>query len=711
MAMVQVRQTIPAPEHTESVMSQPSDSPDRYDLPNDNEEPELCCHGDRCDGKTQETRILPFQIIYIFLPFKSLDSMVFLENVPIFVRGTEVERSTSTTRALNPNLYVELSHGDFTWKIKQRFKHFQALHQELLKFKALLKLPLPTRISLEKYSTFPHSENSFMPMLPWRPDALVKDEQLGSRKMQLEDYLRNILKRTMYRSHPATGFILKKSGGNTFSVCYWCGPNSLCLHVCVCTCFRWLVGKDSFVLYMWPKDGQVGTVILYDKGFHIKIDTQETGVHHRVTIENLCRQLLMVGVKICTLLYKEVKVTLGLNSKYTKGTCPGMIDTLSHYLKTVLAERMIPHPDHMRSTALLWVHHETTVVIDQSLAFLGGIDLAYGCWDGSQHRLTDVGSSVRRNPQPSPGLPPNPTMRSSTIAEEDEEEHSYTEVRDIPAGLERRPRRQGGAQNQGHIYSHLSPPIVISLRMSTVLSPYLLQSTGSHEKDNSGGSLSSRMLHLPAWYWYNKSLSLRSSESGSLGFHYSLPLPYETGSLPNQYELCERRVPDFIDRDKTPRMHWHSIGVAVQGKAARDVTRYFIQRWNFTKLDSRSEKACLLVIKEAKARSVSQWTIGYVHKESIHLNQLFISCADRTIHNCIRNVLTGSYGYTVYIVMPLLRGFEDNILSGGGQAIKAIMYFNYRPISFGLWNHADLDGWLVTELIYSHSKLLIVDGG
>ena len=34
--------------------------------------------------------------------------------------------------------------------------------------------------------------------------------------------------------------------------------------------------------------------------------------------------------------------------------------------------------------------------------------------------------------------------------------------------------------------------------------------------------------------------------------------------------------------------------------------------------------------------------------------------------------------FRVYVVMPLLPGFEGDISSGGGQAIKAIMYFNYR---------------------------------
>lgn len=31
-------------------------------------------------------------------------------------------------------------------------------------------------------------------------------------------------------------------------------------------------------------------------------------------------------------------------------------------------------------------------MIDQSVAFVGGIDLAYGRWDDREHRLTDVGS-------------------------------------------------------------------------------------------------------------------------------------------------------------------------------------------------------------------------------------------------------------------------------------------------------------------------------
>lgn len=51
------------------------------------------------------------------------------------------------------------------------------------------------------------------------------------------------------------------------------------------------------------------------------------------------------------------------------------------------------HPDHVSSAVLLWAHHEKMVAIDQTVAFVGGIDLAFGRWDDSQYRLTDLGST------------------------------------------------------------------------------------------------------------------------------------------------------------------------------------------------------------------------------------------------------------------------------------------------------------------------------
>ena len=49
------------------------------------------------------------------------------------------------------------------------------------------------------------------------------------------------------------------------------------------------------------------------------------------------------------------------------------------------------HPNHIQTNVFLWTHHEKIVVIDQTLAFVGGIDLAFGRYDNHCHPLTDIG--------------------------------------------------------------------------------------------------------------------------------------------------------------------------------------------------------------------------------------------------------------------------------------------------------------------------------
>lgn len=69
----------------------------------------------------------------------------------------------------------------------------------------------------------------------------------------------------------------------------------------------------------------------------------------------------------------------------------------THFLSELSTSftKVMRHPDHVSSAVYLWAHHEKIVVIDQSVAFVGGIDLAYGRWDDKEHRLTDVGSVTK----------------------------------------------------------------------------------------------------------------------------------------------------------------------------------------------------------------------------------------------------------------------------------------------------------------------------
>uniref|UniRef100_A0A8C5TND6 Phospholipase n=1 Tax=Malurus cyaneus samueli TaxID=2593467 RepID=A0A8C5TND6_9PASS len=661
--------------------------------------------------------------------FKEPGTQTYLTGCPVRVRVLEVERFTSTKKVPSPNVYtIELSHGEFVWQVKRKFKHFQEFHRELLRYKAFVRI-------------------------------FKKNLHILSK-----DYLTNILKMPMYRNYHGTvkGFIMKRSGGHRIPGLNCCGQGRMCYRWSK----RWLVVKDSFLMYMKPDSGAISFVLLVDKEFNIKIGQKETETKYGLQIDNLSRSLILkcnsyrhaqwwrqgidefirkhgkdfltehrfgsyaavqentlakwyvnakwyfedvanameaakeeifitdwwfvltcsgvaqlsprgtlltmrhcsepYSVRIFVMLYKEVELALGINSEYSKRT-------LMHLHPNI---KVMRHPDHVSSSVYLWAHHEKLVIVDQSVAFVGGIDLAYGRWDDDEHRLTDVGS---------------------------------VKLSDSPA-----------------------PP---------------------------GLSLEAQLLGETR-FWHGKDYC---------NFVFK------------DWVQLDKPFADFIDRYTTPRMPWHDISSVVHGRAARDIARHFIQRWNFTKIMKpkyRSLSYPFLLPKSQQTanelkyqvpeavpatvqviRSAADWSAGIkYHEESIHKayisviensqhyiyieNQFFISCADdKVVWNKIGDAIAQrilkahreNKRFRVYVVIPLLPGFEGDISTGGGNALQAIMHFNYRTmcrgensilgqlkaevgdkwinyISFcGLRTYAELEGKLVTELIYVHSKLLIAD--
>ncbi|CAF0944765.1 unnamed protein product, partial [Brachionus calyciflorus] len=118
-------------------------------------------------------------------------------------------------------------------------------------------------------------------------------------------------------------------------------------------------------------------------------------VGDRWRLDKLLKRKAEEGVKIYILIYKEIEMTLPINSAYSK-----RILALSH--KNI---KVLRHPDHLNEPnkflSIMWAHHEKLVIIDQSVAYFGGIDLCFGRWDNHLHKLTDMGSV----------LPPNQTTQ------------------------------------------------------------------------------------------------------------------------------------------------------------------------------------------------------------------------------------------------------------------------------------------------------------
>uniref|UniRef100_A0A674NU92 Phospholipase n=1 Tax=Takifugu rubripes TaxID=31033 RepID=A0A674NU92_TAKRU len=775
---------------------------------------------------------IQFSAVYATVGFKEASAKVYLPTVPITARILEMERFTT---AQDPVFKIELKHGEFTWLIKRKEKHFMELHRELRTYKTFIRIPLPSR-RLASVSRLCHMTGTSVSLT-----SVAHQTQ----HRQLEDYLNKLLRMAMYRKYHHTmefidvsqlsfihdlgpkgleGLIYKRSGGHRIPGMNCCGQNQVCYRWSK----RWLVVKDSCLIYMKPDSGAISFVLLLDKEFTIKMDSKDTETKHGVRIDSLSRTLVFKcssyrharwwgqsiesfvrshgkaflrdhrfgsfaqeqehipakwyvngktymedvanaleeakeeifitdwwlspeiflkrpvvegnrwrldcilkrkaqqGVRIFVMLYKEVELALGINSGYSKRT-------LLHLHPNI---KVMRHPDHVSSSVYLWAHHEKIVVVDQSVAFVGGIDLAYGRWDDREHRLTDVGSVTRSGAPPSGGV-------------------SESNGRGTPpSDLAELPKLKGIGRNRRtrfSLYRHLQK--------------HAMQHSDSVDSVDSSGSVRSLKtdvgeLQGNTRFWHGKDYC---------NFVYK------------DWIQLEKPFDDFIDRYTTPRMPWHDIASAVHGRAARDVARHFIQRWNFTKImkpkyrslsypfllpkshstanELRYQIPDCVTAKVQVLRSAADWSAGIkYHEESIHNayvqviakskhyiyieNQFFISCAEsRLVYNKIgdaiieRIIRAHKEGrkYRVYVVTPLLPGFEGDITTGGGNAIQAVMHFNYRTmirgehsiisqlkkemddqwmnyISFaGLRTHTELEGRLVTELIYVHSKMLIAD--
>nr|XP_032834394.1 phospholipase D1-like [Petromyzon marinus] len=823
----------------------------------------------------------------------SAERSVFLPGRGFRVRVTHVERLGSSRAEKSSCMFtVELSHGEFAWTIRRRYKHFQALHQELQRYRTLLHIPIPTRCGPRRGGR--DGDDRKIPALPHRIvdgkrhddlDGGGRDEHTTSiRRKQIEQYLSTLLETPIYRDYAAMweflevsflsfirdlgpkgieGYLMKRSGGYKMG---HCGGGEACSRWSK----RWFVLKDSFLLYTDADGGHVSGVLLFDRDFDAQTNNSNDSSHAdktaRVNIENMSRTLTVrcpsfrhslwwskslrefaethgsdykhsnrfdgfapprpltharwfvnaaeyfvqvadalqeakeeifitdwwlspeiflkrppmegnywrldwvlkrkaeSGVRVYVLLYKEVELALGINSGYSKRSLMGMHPNI----------RVLRHPDKVPSSVLLWAHHEKLVVVDQAVAFLGGLDLAYGRWDDHQHRLTDIGSVQR-------------TVDTSLTHTSERAPMSPISTDSLTDLSVKRGGGGGGAIADGAAARGGTRGGAGTTAAGGV--------EGSEEPDGAGASGNRDLMDNIVQRWRGVLRNRLTRESRST---WKKPDDKErTATLQGQArfwhgkDYCnfvlkdwvrlDKPFDDFINRHETPRMPWHDVAAVVHGAAARDVARHFIQRWNYTRTMKKKKSTAtfpMLVPKSLSTadeaarrvpgsqpltvqilRSACDWSVGIRRVEDSILqayvsaiqrsrhyiyieNQFFISCCDdKTVLNGIGDALVQAIlsahregrRFRVFVVLPLLPGFEGDISSGGASAIHTIMHFNYRTmcrgrysiverltaevgsawvnhVSFcGLRTHAELGGHPVTELVYVHSKLMVVD--
>ncbi|CAF4634970.1 unnamed protein product [Rotaria sp. Silwood1] len=433
-------------------------------------------------------------------------------------------------------------------------------------------------------------------------------------------------------------------------------------------------------------------------------------------LDNILGRIADAGVRVYVLLSGETQFAIPFNNSYAEKVL--MSKSKNGFIK------VIRHPNRKSLFRLhLWSHHEKMVIIDQKIAFVGGIDLCFGRWDDEHMRLVDLGAE------------------NITTLESSDETIAENIVANISLEAAQQATTQTGeksTKNLRKIYEDNADTEIVDKQKSSITDSAIIDRK-------------QRMF---------------------IGKDYS-------NLYEKDFEALDRYDEDYIDRKTIPRTPWHDEALVVFGQTARDVARHFIQRWNNHKLehfpkddfypslllksynDEEDSTVCNwkdflkskpFHVQSQCVRSVGPWSVGMktvefsiqnayirmidVAKYYIYIeNQCFISIAqDSTVHNQLAEALFKrihrahilNEKFRIYIVLPLLPGFQSI------SAVQAVLYFIMRSITkgdsslfkrleragispmdyisfFGMRTHDILMSHLVSEVIFVNSKLMIID--
>ncbi|GAA6029863.1 hypothetical protein JCM8097_001084 [Rhodosporidiobolus ruineniae] len=108
-------------------------------------------------------------------------------------------------------------------------------------------------------------------------------------------------------------------------------------------------------------------------------------------LDRLLQRKAREGVQIFVIVYKEVSNDFTpVESAYTKTRLRGLHPNI-HVQRS---------PSHTSTGTLLWSHHEKMCVIDETIGFMGGLDLCFGRWDTPGHVLIDDGPNLLNESDP-----------------------------------------------------------------------------------------------------------------------------------------------------------------------------------------------------------------------------------------------------------------------------------------------------------------------
>ncbi|EMD86384.1 hypothetical protein COCC4DRAFT_193685 [Bipolaris maydis ATCC 48331] len=425
---------------------------------------------------------------------------------------------------------------------------------------------------------------------------------------------------------------------------------------------QWLVdGRD----YMWNVSRAISMArdVIYIHDWWLSPELylrRPAAISQKWRLDRLLQRKAQEGVKIFVIMYRNIGAAIPIDSEYSKFS-------LLDLHPNIFVQRS---PNQIRQNTFFWSHHEKICVIDHTVAFCGGVDLCFGRWDTPQHVVVD----------------------------------------DKPTGFE-------------------------------------LDDT---PKDAD---------HCQLWP----------------GKDYSNPRVQDFFALDKPYE-------EMYDRSKVPRMPWHDVGMQIVGQPARDLTRHFVQRWNYLLRQRKPSRPTPFLLPppdfnpadiEALGldgtcevqilRSACAWSLGTPNKvehsimnayvqmisTSEHFvyieNQFYISSSEvlgTKIENKINDAIVdrikrahaNDEDWRACIMLPLMPGYQNTVDEQEGSSVRLIMTCQYHSICRGegsifgrlraagiepedyiqfyalrSWGEIGPNKMLVTEQLYIHAKIMIVD--
>ncbi|KAK3054653.1 Phospholipase D1 [Extremus antarcticus] len=144
---------------------------------------------------------------------------------------------------------------------------------------------------------------------------------------------------------------------------------------------RWLVdGRDHMWQVSRAIDNAKDFVYIHDWWLSPELYMRRpAAISQKWRLDRLLQRKAQEGVKIFVIVYRNIESAIPIDSEYTKWS-------LLDLHENICIQRS---PNQFRQNQFFWAHHEKLVVVDNMMAFVGGVDLCFGRWDDPCHSLTD----------------------------------------------------------------------------------------------------------------------------------------------------------------------------------------------------------------------------------------------------------------------------------------------------------------------------------